>query len=110
MSVHSRKAEKEVLDILKKYAIKKVIFHWYSGPLGLIEDIVNEGYYFSINEAMTKSNSGRNIINKIPRNRILTESDSPFNKLSNISNAILNCGLNEILIQSNFTTLINSIV
>lgn len=110
VSVHSRKAEKEVLDILKKYAIKKVIFHWYSGPLGLIEDIVNEGYYFSINEAMTKSNSGRNIINKIPRNRILTESDSPFNKLSNISNAILNCGLNEILIQSNFTTLINSIV
>ena len=61
ISVHSRKAEKDVLDILKKYAIKNVIFHWYSGPLGLIDDIVNEGYYFSINEAMTKSVSGRNI-------------------------------------------------
>ncbi len=110
MSVHSRKAEKDVLDILKKHAIKNVIFHWYSGPLGLIEDIVNEGYYFSINEAMTNSVTGRSIINKIPRNRVLTESDSPFNKLSNISNAISNCGLTEALIQSNFTTLINSIV
>lgn len=110
VSVHSRKAEKEVLDILKKYAIKNVIFHWYSGSLGLIEDIVNEGYYFSINEAMTNSNSGRNIINKIPRNRILTETDLPYNKKSNIANAIFNCGLSECLIQSNFKTLIKSIV
>lgn len=110
MSVHSRKAENEVLYILKKYAIKNVIFHWYSGSLGLIEDIVNEGYYFSINESMTNSVSGRRIINKIPRNKILTESDSPFNKQSNISNAISNCGLTEILIQSNFISLINSVV
>ena len=72
VSVHSRRAERDVLTILKKYNVKNVIFHWYSGPLGLIDEIVEEGYYFSINEAMTLSEKGKRIINKIPLNRLLT--------------------------------------
>lgn len=108
VSVHSRHAEKELFHILQDYDIKNVIFHWYTGPIGLIEDIVNAGYYFSINEAMTKTISGKKIIDKIPQNRILTETDLPYNKQSNITNAILNCGLTEVLIQSNFKTLIKS--
>lgn len=110
VSVHSRHAEKELFHILQDYDIKNVIFHWYTGPIGLIEDIVNAGYYFSINEAMTKTISGKKIIDKIPQNRILTETDLPYNKQSNITNAILNCGLTEVLIQSNFKTLIKSIL
>ena len=110
MSVHSRKAEKEVFELLQEYEIKNVIFHWYSGPLNLIDKIIDAGYYFSINEAMTVSISGRKIINKIPQNRILTESDAPFNKHSNILNAISNIGLTEDLIYLNFLKLINAIV
>ena len=105
VSVHSRKAEKEVFELLQEYRIKNAIFHWYSGPLSLIA-----GYYFSINEAMTTSISGRKIISKIPPNRILTETDAPFNKHSNILNAISNIGLTEDLIYSNFLKLINAIV
>lgn len=59
VSVHSRKAEKEVFELLQEYGTKNVIFHWYSGPLNLIDEIINAGYYFSINEAMTTSISGR---------------------------------------------------
>ena len=88
MSVHSRRAEKEVLAILKKYSIKNVIFHWYSGPLGLIDEIVNEGYYFSINEAMTRSVSGKKIISRIPECRILTETDAPYNRYISIHNVL----------------------
>lgn len=109
LSVHSRKAEKEVLDILKIHSVKNVIFHWYSGPLGLIDEIISSGYYFSINESMTLSLTGKNIIGKIPQNRILTETDVPFNKHSNIPNTIANMGLNEKIIHSNFMTLIKSI-
>lgn len=47
ISVHSRKAERDVLSILKRYNVKNVIFHWYSGPVGLIDEIIGEGYYFS---------------------------------------------------------------
>ncbi len=78
LSIHSRRAEKEVLSLLKKYKIKHAIFHWYSGGLELIDEIVVAGYYFSINPAMTKSISGKKIISKIPRNLILTETDGPF--------------------------------
>ena len=59
VSVHSRKAEKEVFELLQEYRRKNAIFHWYSGPLSLIEEIINAGYYFSINEAMTTSISGK---------------------------------------------------
>ncbi|WP_144605720.1 Qat anti-phage system TatD family nuclease QatD [Algoriphagus algorifonticola] len=78
LSIHSRRAEEEVLNLLKKYKIKNAIFHWYSGRLNLIDEIVEEGYYFSVNPAMTKSMSGRKIISKIPKQFILTETDGPF--------------------------------
>lgn len=78
LSIHSRRAEKEVLDLLKKFKIKNAIFHWYSGPLSLIDSIINEGYFFSVNSAMVQSESGRKIIAKIPLNFLLTETDGPF--------------------------------
>lgn len=78
LSIHSRGAEEEVLNLLKKYKISNAIFHWYSGGLRLIDEIVKEGYYFSVNPAMPKSISGRKIISKIPQLNILTETDGPF--------------------------------
>lgn len=78
LSIHSRKAEKEVLELLCKYKIKSAIFHWYSGGLNLIEKIIDAGYFFSINPAMIKSESGRKIISKISKEKILTETDGPF--------------------------------
>jgi TatD DNase family protein len=78
LSIHSRQAEKEVLALLKKYKITNVIFHWYSGGLNLINEIIQEGYYFSVNPAMIKSISGKKIISKIPKQYVLTETDGPF--------------------------------
>ena len=46
LSVHSRQAEHDVLDILLNYKVEKAIFHWYTGPKELISSIVNAGYYF----------------------------------------------------------------
>lgn len=109
VSVHSRKAEKDVLAILKKYNVKNVIFHWYSGPLGLIDEIVEEGYYFSINEAMTLSENGRRIISRIPLNKILTESDAPYNKKGNIIAALNNLHIDESIVYENFQCLLKTI-
>lgn len=109
VSVHSRQSAKIVLEILKRYSIRNVIFHWYSGPLGLIENILDEGYYFSINEAMTLSESGRKIISKIPINRILTESDAPFNPRSNVENALSYLNVSNEVIKDNFTLLVNKL-
>jgi TatD DNase family protein len=78
LSIHSRRAEKEVLGLLLEHKVKNAIFHWYSGPVYLIEKIVEAGFYFSVNPAMVKSESGNKIINRVPIERLLTETDGPF--------------------------------
>lgn len=78
LSIHSRKAEKEVLELLIKNNIRSAIFHWYSGGLNLIDAIADAGYFFSITPAMIKSISGKKIISKIPKQYVLTETDGPF--------------------------------
>lgn len=109
ISVHSRGAETELFELLQEYGIKNVIFHWYSGKLSLIESIVKEGYFFSINEKMTLSKVGMNIISRIPKERILTETDSPFNNKANIRTALRNIGMSEQEVYTNFKSILSKI-
>lgn len=109
VSVHSRRAEKELLGLLGEYNIENVIFHWYSGSVSLIPAILERGYYFSINEAMTLSRSGNSIIEKIPKDRILMETDAPYNSRCSIKNAMSNSGVSELLIKRNFDQLISKL-
>lgn len=78
MSIHSRKAESEVLKILDENNIEFAVFHWYSGSINTIEEIKKRGYYFSVNYNMLKSKKGREILKEIPLDRILFETDGPF--------------------------------
>lgn len=110
ISVHSRKAERELFNLLCEFKIENVIFHWYSGSTDLIPEIISKGYYFSINEAMTVSKNGRSIIEKIPRNRILTETDAPYNDKCNIVSLLKRVGLTEMEIKQNFNELLNRII
>lgn len=109
ISVHSRRAEKVLFEMLCQHDIKNVIFHWYSGPLSLIPRIVERGYYFSINEKMTKTEKGRKIIEHIPIERILTETDAPFNKVCSIKNTLDIIGISEDIIFANFNRLMSPI-
>lgn len=109
VSVHSRKAEKELLALLCEYEIENVVFHWYSGPVDLIPDILAQGYYFSVNEAMCMSKNGRAIIEKIPRERLLTETDAPYNERTNIRAALDYMKMSETDVLQNFRSLLNRI-
>lgn len=106
VSVHSKRAEKELLGLLWDYGIQNVIFHWYSGPVELIPAILAQGYYFSINEAMTLSKNGRAIIARIPRERMLTESDAPYNERSDIRKVLMALGITEGEVLVNFKRLV----
>lgn len=116
VSVHSRGAEDVLLELLDEYDIKNVIFHWYSGKVSLIPEIISHGYYFSINEFMTLSENGRGIIAALPKERILTETDAPYNEKCNIKNVEsylakqYGCGVNDVDVQikSNFNKFIES--
>ena len=109
VSVHSRRAEKELLALLCEYEIPNVIFHWYSGPVSLIPAILEQGYYFSVNEAMCYSQKGRQIIDAIPRYRLLTETDAPYNDRCSIPKLLETIGVENKVIFNNFKRLLASV-
>ena len=109
VSVHSRKAEREMVDLLREYEIENVIFHWYSGPIDLITPILDMGFYFSVNEAMCISKNGKAIIERIPRDRILTETDAPYNGRTDIQNVLHYLKMENTEVQQNFMRLLKRI-
>lgn len=78
LTVHSRNSVDDVLSIIGSNFNSKFILHWYSGNLKNIDLAVTNGAYFSINNAMFNSNNGLKVINHIPTERLLLESDYPF--------------------------------
>lgn len=79
LSVHSRCAETDCIKILDGYT-GKIILHWYSGDLRTLRDAIDLGCYFSVNQQMLLSKNGRAIVDALPLERILIESDAPFSK------------------------------
>lgn len=81
ITLHSRKAENEVLARLRRYNIKSAVFHWYSGSLSVLDDLLSAGYYISANPSMTTTSTGKKVLARTPRDRILVESDGPYVKV-----------------------------
>ena len=81
LSLHSRGVASDVLELLEEFSIKKAVFHWYSGSLSILDQALRSSHYFSVNTAMIRSTKGRRIIERLPNNRILTETDGPFIKI-----------------------------
>lgn len=83
ITIHSRRAEPDVLSLLNEHGVSPVVFHWYSGSLKVLREILLAGHYFSINTSMITSKNGIEIIQQIPKERLLTETDGPFVKVGN---------------------------
>jgi TatD DNase family protein len=78
VTVHSRQAEQAVLDLVSAQYGHAIVFHWYTGTHKVLDLALQQGHFFSINPAMTLSKKGLATIARIPRERMLTESDGPF--------------------------------
>lgn len=79
ISVHSRGAVADILRIFEQYPYcGNIILHWFTGSIEEAKQAVGLGCYFSINYSMLRSKKGVELINSLPKNRILTESDGPF--------------------------------
>ena len=59
ISIHSREAEKEVIDIIGTDFKFTPILHWYSGTIRNLKIACERGYYFSVNLSMTRTKIGR---------------------------------------------------
>lgn len=83
MSLHSRRASTAVLDYLEKFSEAGTpVLHWFSGSFRDLERAMNLGCWFSIGPAMLASEKGRTLVARMPRERVLTESDGPFAQLN----------------------------
>ena len=78
VSIHTRKVEKEVIEILRNYPNLKKILHCFSGNFKLIKEAKEIGCYFSIPTNIVRSQHFQKMIEILPKERILTETDSPY--------------------------------
>jgi TatD DNase family protein len=83
LSVHSRKAETDITEMIGTNFPGKVILHWFSGSVKQMEIAAAHGFYFSVNMAMVNSENGRRLISAMPSERILLETDGPFTTFEN---------------------------
>jgi len=77
VSVHSRGAWNECLDMVRRSGLRKVVFHWFSGPRKVLKEILDLGYYVSATPAVEYSKAHREIIARTPMDNLLLETDSP---------------------------------
>ncbi len=78
LNLHAPDAWRDVFDLLLKYDIKKAYFHWYTGPLDLLEEIQEKGYFIGINPAIRIQKKHQEVLKKADLKNILTESDGPY--------------------------------
>ena len=79
MSIHSRGAERRVVELLAttKHAGVPVL-HWFSGGMSDLETAIRIGCWFSVGPLMLAGENGRSLVARMPLNRVLPETDGPF--------------------------------
>lgn len=83
--VHSRFSNQRSRRMVADGGIEKAVFHWYSGSLEILQEIIDHGYYVSATPALVYSPPHQAAIRAAPIERILVETDSPVEYQGKIS-------------------------
>ena len=79
LTIHSRRAEKDVLTLLGRHRTAGTpILHWFSGSLRSLEHAIRLDCWYSVGSAMLRGQKGRELVARMPADRVLTETDGPF--------------------------------
>ena len=79
--IHSRKAEKECIDVLEdeiKHKEIDVVQHCFSGKKSQMTRAIELGHYFSIPPNIIIASNFQTLVKKCPLSQLLTETDSPW--------------------------------
>jgi TatD DNase family protein len=77
VNLHTSGAEAEVLDLLRAHGVRRVIVHWYAGPLNVLCGLLEAGAYFTVGVEVHSSAHIQALAGGIPADRLLTETDNP---------------------------------
>lgn len=75
--IHARGAWEEALSMVVEAGVEKAVFHWYSGPMGVLRRIIERGYSISATPALAYSPRHRKAIRRMPIEGLLLETDAP---------------------------------
>jgi TatD DNase family protein len=82
LSVHSRGAASAVLAELETHRnAGTAVLHWFSGTQRELAHASDMGCWFSVGPAMLAGAKGRGLVARMPRDRVLPESDGPFARI-----------------------------
>lgn len=77
VNLHTKAGEREILDLLEKYDVRRAIIHWYSGPMDVLNAMIDFGCYFTIGVEVLYSDYIKQIAKSVPDHLLLTETDNP---------------------------------
>ena len=86
LSIHSRRAADQVVEMIVRWTRGNrvlPILHWYSGSKSTARKALDHGCYFSVNLRMLANETGRELVDSLPRERLLVETDAPFASVDN---------------------------
>ncbi len=84
ISIHSARCARQVLEALHNTDVCRsnvIVLHWFSAGQTEVRKAIELGCWFSVNQQMLTSETGRKLLAVVPRDRILTETDAPFMKV-----------------------------
>lgn len=76
--MHSRKAERRAFEILKEEGATRVDWHCFGSKVKLAAQIAGHGHWLSIPANAARVESFQRMIEVLPRERILLETDCPY--------------------------------
>ncbi|HKU44024.1 MAG TPA: TatD family hydrolase [Polyangiales bacterium] len=76
--VHTRKREKRTFEILRELGIARVNWHCFGGKVKLAREIAEHGHYLFIPANARRSQSFTRMLETLPRDRVLLETDCPY--------------------------------
>jgi TatD DNase family protein len=77
--LHTRGAWDEALELVKAAGIERAIFHWYSGSLEILRELLARGYMISATPAAEYSEPHRQALLEAPLKQLVLETDAPVN-------------------------------
>jgi len=75
--IHSRFSYQRTYEMAVGAGVEKAVFHWYSGPVDILDNIVASGFFVSATPALAYSPHHQAAMARAPLDRILIETDAP---------------------------------
>jgi len=76
--VHTRRRERRALEMLEELGATRVNWHCFGGKVNLARQIAERGHWFSIPANARRSESFTRMLQTLPRDRLLLETDCPY--------------------------------